>query len=87
MEQLVVLSPNESIDWEDLPAHVRSEKARIDSPWKGNKMDLHQAMREMEKELIAHAMKTFGVQRKAASALGINQSTLARKVKKLRHMI
>jgi PAS domain S-box-containing protein len=83
MEQLVVLSPNESIDWGDLPAHVRSEKARIDSPWKGNKMDLHQAMREMEKELIAHAMKTFGVQRKAASALGINQSTLARKVKKL----
>jgi PAS domain S-box-containing protein len=83
MEQLVVLSPNESIDWEDLPAHVRSEKARMDSRWKGNKMDLHQAMREMEKELIVQAMKTFGVQRKAASALGINQSTLARKVKKL----
>jgi transcriptional regulator with PAS, ATPase and Fis domain len=83
MEQLVVLSPNESIDWEDLPAHVRSEKARIDFPWKGNKMDLHQAMREMEKELIVQAMKTFGVQRRAASALGINQSTLARKVKKL----
>ena len=32
MEQLVVLSPNESIDWEDLPAHVRSEKGRIYSP-------------------------------------------------------
>jgi transcriptional regulator with PAS, ATPase and Fis domain len=55
----------------------------MDPPWKGNKMDLRQAMREMEKELIAYAMKTFGVQRMAASALGINQSTLARKVKKL----
>ena len=82
MEQLVVLSPNESIDWEDLPAHVRSEKERIGSPWKGDKLNLPQAMKDMERELIAHAMKTFGVQRKAASALGIDQSTLARKLKK-----
>jgi len=82
MEQLVVLSPDESIDWENLPAHVRSEKARIDSSWRGNRLNLPQAMREMEKELIAQAMKTFKVQRKAASALGIDQSTLARKVKK-----
>lgn len=82
MEQLVVLSPNASIDWEDLPTHVRSEKARIDSPWKRDKFNLPQAVEDVERELIAHAMKTFGVQRKAASALGIDQSTLARKVKK-----
>jgi PAS domain S-box-containing protein len=82
LEQLVVLSPNESIDWEDLPTHVRSEKARIDSQWKGDKLNLPQAMKDREKELIVHAMKTFGIQRKAASALGIDQSTLARKVKK-----
>ena len=82
MEQLVVLSPNESIDWEDLPAHVRSQKARMDSHWEKDKLNLPRAIKDMERELIAHAMKTFGVQRKAASALGIDQSTLARKVKK-----
>ena len=82
MEQLVVLSPNESIDWEDLPAHVRSQKAQMDSHWEKDKLNLPRAIKDMERELIAHAMKTFGVQRKAASALGIDQSTLARKVKK-----
>jgi len=82
MEHLVVLSPDESIDWKDLPAHIRSEKKQMVSRWKGDKLSLSQAVKDIEKELITIALKTFRVQRKAASALGIDQSTLARKAKK-----
>jgi transcriptional regulator with PAS, ATPase and Fis domain len=44
--------------------------------------DLKYAVAETEKDMITRALKYFKSQRKAASPLGINQSTLARKVKR-----
>ncbi len=82
VEHLVVLSPNEVIDWEDLPIHIRSRKDKRDLNLKGDKWNLPQAVKDMERELISQAMKTFGAQRRAAVALGIDQSTLARKAKR-----
>ncbi len=81
IERLIVLSPGTSIEYEDLPIHVRSEKEG-GAQQEPHDWNLSMAIMEREKELIVSAMKIFRVQRKAAEALGINQSTLARKAKK-----
>ena len=82
IEQLVVLSPHDKIDLEDLPSYIRMEQPnRIHfNPTQG--WNLPEALANLEKDIISRAMKTFGSQRKAAVPLGIDQSTLARKIKK-----
>jgi transcriptional regulator with PAS, ATPase and Fis domain len=82
MEQLVVLSPNQEIDREDLPSavrigqHYRAFQAEPDG-W-----NLREQLDKVEKETLRRALKEFGSQRKAAGPLGIDQSTLARKIRK-----
>jgi len=82
IERLVVLTPGDHIDVEDLPAHVRIKAFdkhldMIESGW-----NLSKAVARLERDMIIRALKFFGSQRRAAGPLGINQSTLARKVKK-----
>jgi len=82
IEQLVVLSPNRTIDEEDLPSHILRESIE-DLPVPNREgWDLRKAVESVERDWISKALKTFGSQRKAAVHLGMNQSTLARKVKK-----
>ena len=83
MERLVVLSPDDTIDEEDIPHHIKT------TGFQSNKVELSndgwnmsQAVARMEKELITRAIQTFGSQRKAAQPLGVDQSTLARKLKR-----
>jgi PAS domain S-box-containing protein len=82
LEQVVVLSPNQEIDLEDLPSAVRfvssSEKESAGSMgW-----NLRGAVERVERETLRRAIKEFGSQRRAAGPLGVNQSTLARKIRK-----
>jgi len=82
IEQLVVLLPNNKIDIEDIPSHIRrgynsGKITPLSHGW-----NLQKTVAEIEKDLIARAIKNFGSQRKASKPLGIKHSTLARKIKK-----
>ena len=80
MEQLVVLSPGPRIDLEDLSPAVRDPGARPVIPGSQDEMNLARAVEAVERDVITRALQTFGSQRKAAVRLGINHSTLSRKI-------
>ena len=82
MEQLVVLSPRNTIDITDLPSHILMEEPEITIGLHQDEWSLPKTVARVEKEMITRALKAYGSQRKAAVPLNIDQSTLARKVKK-----
>ena len=83
IEQLVVLTPTDHINLEDLPIAVREKD------WNGcllpaTESDLTKVLREVEKQMIVRALKSCGSQRQAARLLNIDHSTLSRKIKRHR---
>ena len=82
MEQLVVLTPGNCIDLKDLPSHILMEEFKINLGLHEDEWNLPKAVAMLEKEMILRALKAYGSQRKAAVPLNIDQSTLARKVKR-----
>jgi len=82
IEQMVVLSPGECIEESDLPVNMRESSMARKSHAKLHNLNLKKATSDMEKQLINESLSVFGSQRKAAIQLGINQSTLARKLKR-----
>ena len=83
-ERLVVLSQDGHISLGDLPASVR-EKAAPPAPgrdvWHPGRT-LKEMVDAVEKEILQKALDHHGTQSRAARALGLNQSTVARKLKK-----
>jgi len=82
IEQLVVLLQSDKIDVEDLPSNIHThydgrKKAPTSNDW-----NLQRKVAEVEKDLISQALSKFGSQRKTAGPLGINHSTLSRKMKR-----
>jgi len=82
VEQLVVLTPGNCIDLKDLPSHILMEEFKINLGLYEDEWNLPKAVAMLEKEMILRALKAYGSQRKAAVPLNIDQSTLARKVKR-----
>ncbi|MCF8083637.1 MAG: sigma 54-interacting transcriptional regulator [Deltaproteobacteria bacterium] len=82
IEQLIVLVPHEQISVEDLPLHVQEGIKTKIKYFNPSEWNLRQATIDVEKEIIVKALRAFGTQRKAAKQLGINQSTLARKIQR-----
>ena len=84
MERLIILTAKDNIEPEDLPIHI-SERMDSENPivFEGE-WNLPEAVGRLEKMMIERAVKKFKTQRKAAGPLGIDQSTLARKIKKHR---
>lgn len=82
MEQLVVLTTGDLIEMADLPASVRQPPATAGQPWQTGQWNLPQAVSKLESDLIIEALQTFGSQREAARHLGIDHSTLSRKIKR-----
>ncbi len=80
IEQIVVLLPNNKIDIEDIPSHIRMGYNKKIFPSHG--WNLQETVIKIETNLIDRAIKKFGSQRKAAAQLGIDHSTLSRKIKK-----
>ena len=87
LEQLVVLSPNQEVDFQDLPSAVRSGSSTGTEMPEELGWNLRNAVERVERETLKKAIKEFGSQRRAAGPLGVNQSTLARKIRKygMRH--
>ena len=84
-ERLVVMSESQRIDIEDLPSAITSHlpptmACGIDMIEAGD--TLPQVIAAVERRILNQALEKYGTQAKAAEALGINQSTIARKLKR-----
>ncbi|MDM8554695.1 sigma 54-interacting transcriptional regulator [Desulfococcaceae bacterium HSG7] len=82
MERLAVLSPNEIIDVEDLPLHIRQIENQMTCLQPEDNWNLAQAVKQVEAELIIRALGEYGSQREAARYLGIHHTTLSRKAQR-----
>ena len=83
-ERLVVMSDTDLIDLPDLPAQVHRSSASPDFSeldWPEG-VNLQQALDQVEKSLLSKAKERCKSQMEVATALGVNQSTIARKLKK-----
>jgi len=83
-ERLVVMSDTDLIDLPDLPiqitSHIPENKlANFDLP---HGASLQQTLDQVEKEVLKQALRKFQNQTEIARALAVNQSTIARKLKK-----
>jgi len=83
-ERLVVMSETEVIDMVDLPVQVAgSVKARLpeEMDWPET-VTLQEALETVERNLLTKARERFRSQSRIAEVLGVNQSTIARKLKR-----
>jgi len=78
IERLVVITPGELICASDIPDSIRHPNGKDDLPCLTGK-PLKKILEEVEARAIEEALKTHGTTRKAAEALGVNQSTVVRK--------
>jgi len=82
IEQLVVLTPGDRIDFDDLPGAVRQSGREPCPPASTGPNNLKQVVQDVERQLILSALKSCGSLRSAARQLGIDHSTLSRKIKR-----
>jgi PAS domain S-box-containing protein len=84
-ERLVVMSDTEVIDRSDLPTHVigdaAASPAAAATAWDGE-TTLEEALLRTERAVLLRARERFESQTEMAKALGVNQSTVARKLQR-----
>jgi transcriptional regulator with PAS, ATPase and Fis domain len=83
-ERLVVMSETEVIDVADLPAQVvgASQSGMPDDLEWPESISLQEALETVERNLLVRARDRYRNQAGIAEALGVNQSTIARKLKR-----
>ena len=83
-ERLVVMSETDLIDLKDLPNEIvpRAKEATAETLEWLRDMTLQQAMDSLERKMLSQSLQIDGNQRRMAAALGVNQSTIARKLEK-----
>ncbi len=83
-ERLVITCRGKSIEYEDLPSRLRESVQMTSSMaagWDGS-TPLRHELERLEKELLGKARDMYSTQEQMAAALGIQQSTVARKLQK-----
>jgi DNA-binding NtrC family response regulator len=83
-ERLVVMSDTEVIDAGDLPPNITAatgEGAQVPTVL-GEETSLDEALERTERIMLLRARQRHGNQTDMARALGVNQSTIARKLKR-----
>jgi len=84
VERLVVVGQAELITIQDIPKYILEKQSSFDEslsiPTQNNK--LTSVVGLFEAQLISDVLKKYGNTYKAAQALGVNQSTIVRKIKK-----
>ena len=83
-ERLVVMSETEVIDTSDLPSQVvgaTKSGLREEVEWPDT-ISLQQALESVERTMLSRARDRYRSQEGIAKALGVNQSTIARKLKR-----
>ncbi|MDR1797089.1 MAG: sigma 54-interacting transcriptional regulator [Clostridiales Family XIII bacterium] len=81
IENMVVLSNNEYLQLDDLP-WISGDLARRAEEKRGG--TLQEQMEAYEREVLRNAQRKYGSSRKMAEALEVDQSTIIRKMKKLK---
>ena len=83
-ERLVVMSSKGCMAYTDLPASVLSSvgSGTCDQELWENALTLQEMIERLEKKVLEKTMEVQGTQKKTAVLLGLNQSTVARKLKK-----
>jgi transcriptional regulator with PAS, ATPase and Fis domain len=83
-ERLVVMTDTEVIDLADLPSQVRAQDAgfEVAGPGWREGVTLQAVLDRVERGVLSSACARFHSQAEVAAALGVNQSTIARKLKK-----
>ncbi len=83
-ERLVVMNENSKISRKDLPLSVMESinKNNLSMDSNHKRLSWREMIESFEKQLLKRAMDEHRTQSKAAKILGINQSTIARKLKK-----
>lgn len=85
IENLVVLTREAIITKEHLPKYVwRTSTIKYPTVEVHGILPLKEAINILEDSLISRAMKEYGTTRKVASVLGVDQSTIVRKVQKMK---
>jgi len=79
IERLSVVTEKMQIDPEDLPHEIRGNNMTLDI---GSEMPLKEYLMEKEISIIRSAIKKFGSARRAAAVLGIDHSTITRKLQR-----
>ncbi|MBU8908922.1 sigma 54-interacting transcriptional regulator [Desertibacillus haloalkaliphilus] len=80
IERLVVMNEEDHITLDHFPSEVKGSE---DSANYDVNRPLKEILKEFEGEILRNCLKNFKTTRKAAEVLGINQSTLVRKMQKL----
>ena len=83
-ERLVVMTETDLIDIKDLPAEISAGRAPASGPagvWH-DEISLQETLDKVERSILEKALAKHGNQVRMAEALGVNQSTIARKLKK-----
>jgi PAS domain S-box-containing protein len=88
VERMVVLSRDDVIGLEALPLQLKplAEPGRQFHVDVAGVVPLKEALYEVEKKLVMKAIQKYGTTRRAAEALGVDQSTVVRKVQRIREM-
>jgi PAS domain S-box-containing protein len=83
-ERLVVMSETALIDLNDLPSDIvpRAEETVVTAAHWDEEITLQEAVDRVERSLLVQAQERGSNQRLMAAHLGVNQSTIARKLKK-----
>jgi PAS domain S-box-containing protein len=81
-ERLVVMTETDLIDVGDLPAEVSSGTGSGAAKQWAEEMSLQETLDNLERTVLQKALEKHGNQVRMAQALGVNQSTIARKLKK-----
>ncbi|MCL6449039.1 MAG: sigma 54-interacting transcriptional regulator [Armatimonadetes bacterium] len=84
VERLVVTSPGDRITLADLPRNLFEHLDHSPNIQVRGVLPLRQAVLELERQLIQNALREYGSTYKAAKALNIDQSTLVRKVRRIK---
>lgn len=88
IERIVVTSRDSEISSRDIPPYMNQlSKAQHGQIIVNSIIPLREAVSEVEKQIICRAYKVYGNTYKIAEVLGVNQSTIVRKLKNLQDRI
>lgn len=77
IERVFIMTPGDTIGLLDLPVSLRERAERAER-------NLHERLREYERDIIESAVRQHRTTHGAAAALGVNQSTIVRKLQSYR---
>jgi len=84
VERLMVVSAGELISISQLPNSFNRSTSKLGGVSINTLMPLKKAVYEVERQLIDMALDKYGSTYRAAAALGVNQSTIVRRMARFR---